>query len=212
MAQLSPGSGHYGAAPNGMDIRRSSGEAGEMPHWPTILLATGLLFAPSVAAACLYPPPAPREAGETENQYSARSKLELDRFLLEIAREREASYLDEAENVHFARVVRSEKIMVDGSPLARRAVLNPVQSVKGRLPNRRVSIKDRELTSCGLSGDGPATTATVGQMIVVYDGVRNQGMNYRSRLYATLAESAQHRQILDAWNRWKANTSGTRKR
>jgi hypothetical protein len=193
-----------------MDIAADRGEAGEMKHWTSLLLSTAILFCPTAAAACLYPPPDPQEAGETDAQYSARKKLMLDRYLLENARKAETSSFDEAKSVYLARVIRSEEIVVDGSPFARHALLKPLQSIKGFLPKRRISIKDRELTSCGLGGDGPATFANVGQVVIVFDGVRNEGMHYRSRLYATLAESAQDPRLLNAWNNWKTRINGSR--
>lgn len=183
-----------------------------MKHWPFLVLAAAAVFIPATAAACIYPPPVPPKAGETGDQYSARVKSELDQFLREAARKLEKSYFDEALRVYLARVVRNEEIGVNGTPFARRSVLKPVRTVKGLLPGHSIVIRDRELTSCGLGGDGPATFANVGHTVVVFDGVRNEGMGFRSRRYAILAESAQEPRLLEALHSWKPSLGGTRER
>jgi hypothetical protein len=190
-----------------MDIATNRGEAAGMKRWPSLLLAASIMCFPTVAEACIYPPPSPRKAEETDAEYSARAQTEFRAYLLERARQTETSYFEAAKSTYLARIVRSEEISVAGSQVARQIVLLPVRSIRGILPSLRVTAKDREMTSCGLGGDGPATAGNVGQMAVVFDGVRNEGMNYRSPLYVVLAESVQEPRLLAAWDRWKAQPS-----
>ena len=49
------------------------------------------------------------------------------------------------------------------------------RAIKGDLPYGQIKIKDRELTSCGLAGDGPTTWGNVNQIVIVFDGVHNEG-------------------------------------
>lgn len=174
-----------------------------------VMLAASLICVHSGGSACVYPPPSPRQASETEAQHEVRARTELNSYLKENARKTEAAYFDQAKNVYFARIIRSEEISVDGSPFARQVTLRPLQAIRGSLPPKAFKLRDRELTSCGLGGDGPATWGSVSHIAIVFDDVRNVGMNYRSRTYAVLASETQHPELGKAWGTWKAGANVT---
>ena len=162
---------------------------------------------PAMGSACLYPPPPPRQADETDAQYKDRSTKALEAYITAASRKRETSYFHEADRVFFARIIQSEEIAVGGAPYARRVVVRPLQGIKGTPPRRAFSLTDRELTSCGLNGDGPATSGSVGHIAIVFDGVRNEGLSYRSRRYALLASDASDPELVKAWGAWKETAS-----
>jgi hypothetical protein len=175
----------------------------------SVSVATPLACLPSVASACLYPPAPPRLRDETEAQYQVRATATLHSYLKESARKIEAGYFVEAANVYFAKIVKSEEINVDGTPFARKVTARPLEKIKGSVPAGPLVLRDRELTSCGLDGDGPATAGGVSHIVIVFDGVRNTGMHYRSRTYAVLAAEAQHPDLIRAWEAWKARANFT---
>ena len=77
--------------------------------------------------------------------------------------------------------------------------MKPLQAIKGTSPGDTLLLTDRELTSCGLGGDGPATSGGVGHVAIVFEGVRNEGMKYRSRRYSVLASKASEPKLVQAW-------------
>ena len=180
--------------------------AASMRHILRNLLTASLACVPAMASACLYPPPSPPRPDETQAQYQARATAELNAYLKDWARKEEARYFAEAKQVYLARIVRSEEIRVGGTPFARRATLRPLEAIRGTLPPGRIEIRDRELTSCGLDGDGPAAWGGVSHMAIVFDGVDN---GYRSHRYAILASEAQHAPLVQAWTAWKARSDFT---
>jgi hypothetical protein len=164
---------------------------------------------PVLGSACVYPPPSPQRANETDAQYKARTGSEFEAYLSASSKETEASYFGQADRIFFARIIRSEEINVGGSPYARRIVVKPLQAIKGALPSRPLILKDRELTSCGLGGDGPATWGGVGHVAIVFEGVQNEGMEYRSQRYAVLASEASEPKLVKAWAAWRATANFT---
>jgi hypothetical protein len=158
----------------------------------------------SVASACLPPPPSLQKPGELDAQYRARVTAEYESASKESARQEEAKYFGQAKRIYLARVIASEEINVGGSPFARRITARPLLAIKGRLPERTIELKDREITSCGLSGDGPATSARVSDIAIVFDGVRNEGFEHVWPTYAILASEAQHPELVQAWSKWKS--------
>jgi hypothetical protein len=170
------------------------------------MLCTLLGLWHSGGSGCVYPPLPPHE-NETEAQYKLRFESEFSARRIEAAAKREAEYFTKAESIYFARIIKSEEIRVGGSPYARRITLKPLQVLKGALPHLLVKLKDRELTSCGLGGDGPAVRGAVSNIAIVFDGVNNEGMTYRSRTYAVLAKEVQYSPLRGAWAKWKKDAN-----
>lgn len=174
-----------------------------MKRCASILLAASVTCAPAIGSACTPFPRPLREAGEADAQYSARARMMLDARATANALKVEASYFEEASNVYLARIVHSKKINISGLKLGRQVTLRPVQAIKGILPGRQIKIEDRVLTSCGVVGAGPATSGHVGQMAIVFDGVRNEDAAHGSQRYAFLADRAHEPRLLTALNRRK---------
>ena len=162
-----------------------------------------ILCAGAPALACVYPPPSPREANETEFQYRERSEVWIKAYLREGARKHEARYFERARNIYLARIIASKEINVDGSPFGRSIIVRPLEAIKGKAPLNVLVLRDRSLSSCGFGGDGPATAGAVSHIVIVFDRLDDPDTASRPFRYAMLASDIQTPALSAAWDNWK---------
>ena len=168
-----------------------------------------LLCANAPSYACVNPPPPLQEANETDAQYRDRTQALTIAYYKEVARKREAQYFARARNVYFARIIASKEIKVGGSPFGRSITVRPLQAIKGKASANVIKLRDRDLTSCGFGGDGPATSGAVSHIIVVFDQVEDPDLGSRPIRYAILASESQTPVLVAAWQEWKRRASFT---
>jgi len=172
-----------------------------------VAIALGFFVAGEPAFACLYPPPPLKLPGEAEEAWKKRATEQLNAHIQEAHRATEAKYFVQAHAIYFARIIRSEEIKVDGTPYGRRVVVKPLEAIRGPLRSATLELRDRELTSCGLDGDGWATWGQVSHIVVVFEGVENEGMSFHSSIFSEMAAEAMHPKLVEAWSRWKARAN-----
>ena len=77
----------------------------------------------------------------------------------------------EAPIIYLARVAEAQK---DANYFNYAATVQPLKAIKGRLPGVR-TLRATAPTSCGISnGDGDGSYASVGELVVVFEGVRKK--------------------------------------
>lgn len=135
-----------------------------------LLLAIGMLAASLPASACIFPPPSPKRDNETTEQWHARTDAEFKQHLLDGQKAGQARLFADAEQVYFARVIKSEEVESRASPYGRQTALKPIEAIKGVLPTASAVLKTGGMTSCGPASDGTASWGQVGDLAVVFVG------------------------------------------
>lgn len=136
-------------------------------------LAIGMLVASLPASACIYPPQSLQRPDETSEQYQVRIKAETEQRRLTNIKAFQARLFAEAEQVYFARVVKSEEIKSSNNPYGRQTTLKPIEAIKGILPTESAVLKVGGMTSCGPDADGSASWGNVGDLALVFGGKLN---------------------------------------
>jgi hypothetical protein len=136
-----------------------------------------LIAAPGLACPPPPPPPAQNEGESTDAYYQRLAAINAEGLRRYDARMLAAQLGDweRASQVAIARVTRS--VVVMGGPYGgmRRVDLEPVSTLKGSPIKRSFRIADTGMTDCGAYGGGDATTAKVGDKVIVYFGPGRPG-------------------------------------
>ena len=156
------------------------------------------------AAACVYPPPPPPLPGETEQAQQERLIAGIKEQQLAGWKLAEAQEYGEGSAVFFGRIVKSEEIPTSGSKYGRRVVVEPLYALKGSLPADRQILQTKLLTSCGFEGGGRAIWGSVGDLAVVFEGIRPIGLSNLTT-DSVLAKDVQDEQLVAALRKWIAD-------
>ena len=161
------------------------------------MLCTGVAMSTS-ATACEYDTWLFQLPGETEKAARARSE-EISRSQLNTRRfEREAFDLKNAKIIYIARVLASNRGQV--ARARPRSVIEPVEAITGAMPAGTRALVETQEQGCSNwgdgYGDGEGTGATVGTLVVVFEGLpksewRPNGMD------SLQATSIRHSELLD---------------
>lgn len=138
-----------------------------------LMLAVGMLAASFPASACLFPPQSIQRPDETSEQYQVRIKAEVEERRLTNTKAFQARLFADAEQIYFARVVKSEEVQSGNNPYGRQTTLKPIEAIKGILPTESAILKVGAATSCGPANDGTASWGNVGDLAVVFGGKLN---------------------------------------
>jgi hypothetical protein len=164
-----------------------------------IALAASLAI-PSAASACVLPPPPVRFPGETQADYSARSKIVYADTLDEDRRSLQARLFDQASSVVVARVAASTPIPIEGWGMpvtGHRIVAEPLSTLKGEPQSDPMTMADSSMSSCGLGGGGPATSEKAGALIIVF---RNVLLGGRTANFGLPLAAAREPRLMEALN------------
>lgn len=163
------------------------------------LLALTIGLFPSQLVACETAPDISQLPGETVKQAQERfAKTFSDQNVIRDY-ELETYSFKNATTIYIAKVVSSNRDRLKSDP-ERPALLattvQPIRAIKGSLPasGRHLSVSSQ--TSCGDRGDGEATLASVGTLVVVFEGLPKSDW-HPNGINSLIATSARTFELLD---------------
>lgn len=144
-----------------------------MRCWFSLALAIFIANAASPVLACETEPDLVRLPGETADAFEARlEKTHADQWVIRRYL-RESKARENASTIYVARVVASNrgKATPNKAPALPRVTVQPLHSIRGSLPPVRKTLAHTNWASCGNYGDGDAAWASVGEIVLVFEGL-----------------------------------------
>jgi len=138
------------------------------------LFVSALIACAAPVFACETQPDISQLPGETAKDAAQRfQKTFADQGVIQ-KYERESFGLKNASVIYLATVVRLDRghqgVGLKTSVLPT-ATVKPLEAIKGSLPKANRELATSGLTSCGDRGDGEATTADIGTIVIVFEGL-----------------------------------------
>jgi hypothetical protein len=133
-----------------------------------VLLLIGMTYGSS-AMACEIDTPTSWLPGYSQEQVDERQREILRAMSYVRQHERTEALVAKAPIIYLARVVQAQH---DDNYFSYVAKVEPLKAIKGKLPGVR-TLQGTAPSSCGIPyGDGDGTYASVGELVVVFEGVR----------------------------------------
>jgi hypothetical protein len=134
-------------------------------------LASALGTFSTSARACIPPAPLTPLPAEAEALFQARTKTYFQAIGDEERRTFQIGLGQRAKSYFLGVVTASQGVDLGRGTAGRMVSVRPLKALRGALPEAPFTLRDTAMTSCGPVGGGPATTALLGEYVVVFRDV-----------------------------------------
>ena len=159
-----------------------------------LIIALGLSAVPGRALACTPPPPVVQLPGENGQAYRDRSKAAAQAEDDEMYRRIQGRNLEEASRVTIGVITSVEPLKLSEELTGQRVTVQPKKTIRGTALTTPITLADRSMTSCGWVGGGSATHGSVGEYVIVFEGLHFAG----GEDYGMRAREARHPELMKA--------------
>lgn len=169
-----------------------------MVRWRSLIVVLLAATAASPALACETEPSLVRLPGETAEAFEARNqKTQADQWVIR-KYWRESFAYKHASAVYIARVVTSDrpKSAPGQAPPLDHVTVKFLHAVRGRMPATERKLEVTARASCGNYGDGDAASASVGEIVFVFEGL-SKSEQRPNGIDSILAADARTYELLD---------------
>ena len=163
----------------------------------TFLMSLAIAAISGSAFACISPPPPVTLPSESDDAYEKRREAWVKAQADENRRRYQTYLFDQADRIELAIVRKSTPIPFAeaGGALGARIEVEPVTPLKGDDSQASIVLSDTNVTTCGISGAGSATTARPGDYVIVF---HNISFRDEPRPYGITVDEAREPRLLSA--------------
>lgn len=160
---------------------------------------------PEGALACSPAPPFVQLPGESKEAYKARSDAGSWATEFENDRRMQEDFLSHASRITIGLIENVEPLQLPAAGVeGHKVVVRVKKTLKGDSAPELIRLADRSVTSCGFYGGGTATQGSVGDYVVVFQGLdSSQGA---TDPYGLRASDVRHAKLLDAFRDYGLET------